>query len=214
MRRLVGLGGDCQVAHHIKRVSPDYEKHFFDWLIIPANTVLMLLDNGFTSIVQEEDLVPDFYEGRLQKVVDVRNNTWLVHDIPEFNHENILQAQEKYAYLGQKFLKMLNDGQPTTFVRRWHSIDGPEDEAVARQILIGLQRYKSDAELIYLHQDTARAPLIDGCYRSAYIPQVPGTWVGDEDAWTDILTRFSTENLCVEDNKLRHKSEERITAND
>ena len=205
MNRLVGLGGDCQVAHHVKRLSPDYEKHFFDWLIVPAETVLRLLDNGFTPILQEDDLEPDIYQDRLQKVVDTRNRTWFVHDFQAFDKENIRNAQEKYSYLGKKFVAMLTDGKPTTFVRRWHQIDGPENEEIARQLLVGLQRYKPDAELIFLHQDKSRPPLIDGSYRSAYIPQVSGDWVGDEDAWTDILTRFSIQNGSEPDDETRYK---------
>ena len=208
MNRLVGLGGDCQVAHHVKRLSPDYEKHFFDWLIVPAETVLALLENGFTSILQEDDLEPDVYQDRLQKVVDKRYRTWFVHDFQAFDQENIRNAQSKYSYLGKKFVAMLADGRPTTFVRRWHQIDGPESEDIARQLLTSLQRHKPNADLIFLHQDENRPPLIDGAYRSAYIPQVSGDWVGDEDAWTDILTRFSSKDYSKPNYGIRYKPNE------
>ena len=208
MNRLVGLGGDCQVAHHVKRLSPNYEKHFFDWLIVPIETVITLLDNGFTSILREEDLEPDIYENRLQKVVDTRNKTWFVHDFQAFDQENIINAQEKYSYLGKKFIAMLADGKPTTFVRRWHQIDGPESEETARRLLSSLQRYKPDAELIFLHQDKNRPPLIDGSYRSAYIPQIAGDWIGDQDIWTDVLTRFSIQNYLEPNYGIRYKTSE------
>lgn len=187
MTRLVGLGGDCQVAYQIRRADPNRERHFFDSLVTPLASLVTLLANRFDRLLEPEWLAPQWKDAELEKVTDGRYDIWHLHEIGRFEPDDVDRLREKYAYLRDKFLALLGDDAPATFVRRWHPIDGVPNQEAARRLLAALQRIKPSAELLYLHDRADWPAVVDGAYRSFYLRPHPSDWRGDNDAWSEIF---------------------------
>ena len=190
--RFISLGGDCQPAQQIRH-NARLTKHFFDWLTVPVSSVTRLVETDFARFLRAEDLVPDQDDRRLYKVIDRFNGMEFSHDFKSFDENNIKAVQARYGYLADKFLSLYDEAEdePPHFIRRWHPIDGPEDESSALVLHDVLIKRIPKAQLLYLHNDEERSAVVRGSYRSIYLPQKSETWEGDHAAWRFILTIFA-----------------------
>ena len=191
--RFISVGGDCQVAHQVLRLRPnDYEKHFFDWMVCPITSATRLIEQNFDHLLHEEDLVPDLNANSLHpyKVVDNFNKIWLLHDYDVFDRDNVDRVKSKYDYLGRKFLSLLSSGDHTCFIRVFHKHDQDTGDLEARKLLKVIQKKSANSSLLYLHQNLEEPDIIDGPFRSTYVPATPGDWKGDDAAWSRVLLDF------------------------
>lgn len=192
MHRLVGLGGECQVAHQIRRLAPDSEAHYFDWLITPLDAAIALIDNQFSQILEQDHLEPEWNGDVLGKVVDTRYGIWYVHDGGMFEPADIDKMQNKYSYLRKKFLAMLADDFNTTFIRSWHPVDPILDIRKGKLLLEKIQKWKPNSRLVFLHKDAELPRTRQGNFLTAYLPPSE-TWMGDNAAWEDLILKFPEE---------------------
>jgi hypothetical protein len=193
MTQFISLGGDCQPAQQIKH-NRGCAKHFFDWIIVPIKTVQQLIESDFTGFGAAADLAPVYHGEHLHSVVESKHNVEFMHDFKTFDAAEIKNFQQKYKYLAEKFLALLSsDSGPVLFIRRWVDVDGPEDETKARKLYQTIQARKPGSYFLYLHNDESRARVIDGFYRSAFLPQSGADWEGDHAAWRELLTVFATQ---------------------
>ena len=192
MARFISLGGDCQVANQIRKHGY-YEKHLFDWVQIPVENIIRLIESDFDRFLCDEDLCPDQSDERLYKVVDTYNKMDFSHDFDAFNEQNIRVVQRRYQYLADKFRSLSTEGVSETpcFIRRWHHVDGPENEEHALQLFRTILSKRPDSKFLYLHNDPSRREMITDRYKSAYLPQISETWEGDHAAWAYLLTEFA-----------------------
>ena len=195
MLRFISLGADCQPAQQIQK-NGRREKHFFDWLSTPINSVIRLIENDFEHYLRLEDLVPDQDRHKLYKVTDKYNQIDFAHDFEAFDERNIKAVQARYEYLADKFRSLFDDAteDPPFFVRRWHPIDGPENEGLALQLHRALRARRHDIRLLYLHNDGSRKEIVLENYRSAFLAQPFEGWEGDSIAWSYLLNEFSTSD--------------------
>lgn len=187
----MGLGGDCQVAHQIGRVFKNREKHFFDWLVIPISTTIRLIEERFAHFLEQPDLHAEYDDGVLMRIRDKWNNTLFMHDFHAFNDEEIKLAQSKYSYLANKFIAALEDGVPKIFIRQWHTMDGDNKDAAARQLLKSIQKYNPDHRLVYIHDNVQMPEILERSYMSIFAQQTPGNWTGPDATWDYIFNTLS-----------------------
>ena len=191
--RFISIGGDCQVAHQVRRLRPnDYEKHFFDWMVCPLTSATRLIEERFEHLLHEEDLVADLNASSPHpyKVVDSFNDIWLLHDYEVFDKENVIRVKAKYNYLAEKFNSLLQNDDRNCFIRVYHKHDKEAGHLEARKLLSVLQGRNPSSRLLYLHQNVDSSDVIDGAFRSTYAPATPGHWQGDDLAWSRILLEF------------------------
>src|ERR1700722_768829 len=130
--QFISLGGDCQVAHHIRRLDPEADKHVFDFLITPAKSIISLIERDFSRFLSIDDLEPRYPEDQDLQFIDKFNGIDVLHDFKTFQKDDVEETREKFLYLAKKFMRTLRSKAPICFVRRWHHIDGPESEYTAR----------------------------------------------------------------------------------
>ena len=195
MLRFISLGADCQPAQQILK-NGLREKHFFDWLSSPIGSVIRLIESDFDRYLRTEDLVPDQDGHKLYKVVDKYNNINFAHDFEAFDEKNIVAVQARYQYLADKFRSLydISAEDAPFFVRRWHPVDGAENEGLALQLYKALRARRQDIQLLYLHNDKSRGEVVLGNYRSAFLPQPTEGWEGDSTAWSYFLNEFPFHN--------------------
>lgn len=191
--RFIGIGGDCQVSHNLKRTQSTYEKHFFDWLVVPSASVINLIETDFKSILIENNLEPLFRGDKLERVTDKQYNIWYMHDFKSLEKSDVENVQQKYRYLADKFMGVLASQEPICFVRRWHPLDGPENDASAEKLLKAIRKKSKKASLLYVHQDGSRPLICKRNFTSVVIKDVVGDWRGDEQAWEKHLSEFKPE---------------------
>ena len=125
-------------------------------------------------------------------MIDTRYHLDFAHDFPALTRTALETVRQTYALRARWFLEFLEDEEPVYFVRRWHPVDGGEDEASALRLFDFLKTLRRDVRLLYLHNDPKRQPsLLDG-YRSIFLKQNrPFNWHGDTNVWQFILNNFT-----------------------
>ena len=100
---VVSVGGDCQPAHQLRRITGLQQAHVFDWLLVRADGVARLLDAGFADWLQPADL--SLQAQPYACVNDARYGAQFLHDFAL--HEDFLQdlarVRAKYEVLVQRW---------------------------------------------------------------------------------------------------------------
>jgi hypothetical protein len=178
--RFVSIGGDCQVAHQIRRYSgePDILS-VFDWLECTLESVAALIDGGFADFFNLDNLLWERREG-LWLVTDQKYSVASWHDFKTQDKEAVAQVCLMLRMLGRRFMDMLRSDAPVVFVRRWIELDGKDAERPAKRLADHLATIKPDSILLFLQNQEPRPPFIEDNYISVFNPNnsIAGNWEG------------------------------------
>lgn len=194
MFQFVSIGGDCQPAAQIRKHRVSTASHFFDWIGIPIQQTIELIENDFEGFLERQNMHPIFAGDGFYGIVDTRYRTDVRHEMEAFKPADIKRIQAMYALRSRWFREMLEPEEPPVyFVRLWGLRDGDENEDDARKLYAALRSRRRDVRLLYLHNDPTRGELIEGAFRSIYLPQTsnPYSWQGDDEAWRYVLKDFA-----------------------
>ena len=187
--RFVSLGSDCQTAAQINGLRNLPARHFFETVGCPIAKTFELLECDFRDLLLPENLLPVYHDEVLNRVIDLRYHLHFVHDFQELSPSEIKAVRDRYELRARWFRELLEpDEEPVYFVRRWHPMDGPEDESLAARLYEFLRSSRRDIRFLYLHNDPSRPERASGAYRSAYLaPPANPSWTGNNQAWRRAL---------------------------
>lgn len=173
-KQIISLGYFCAPAMEFQRICRRQASFPFDWLMTPdLRTVIALIENGFTGLLDREQLFqfakyPQYYK-------NVALDIDLYHDISPFKP---LDAQldavtEKYARRIARFYEAIKT--PTLFCRYLTESDLPYVLENYDKILQTLQRYGPQNQIVFvINEDLLTEPTDLPIYR---VPKDPGDTV-------------------------------------
>ncbi|MES2529845.1 MAG: DUF1796 family putative cysteine peptidase [Pseudomonadota bacterium] len=179
---VVSVGGDCQPAHQIRRITGRDEAHVFDWLLIRAAGVARLVASDFDGFL-DDDAALSLHVSPYAHVADAHSGAHLLHDfplVPGF----LLHAdavRRKYAFLVARWRLLVAAPGPVLFV--WLGSEGRDAVAPLAEAL-RQQRAGRPFHLLALRSDAAepdwRLPDVSNRFLRQPAPYV---WTGDDAAW-------------------------------
>ena len=128
---IISLGGNCEVAYHIRRRFSLESAHIFDWWITPFAGLIELVNHDFEGLLSSEmlrrDRVAIFCERygiHHHHDFDRDADAWVILDRVD---AQIPALNTKYAALAAR-LKVACDKKRVLFVRSWREIlhEGPD----------------------------------------------------------------------------------------
>ncbi|MDB5829828.1 MAG: putative papain-like cysteine peptidase [Variovorax sp.] len=179
---VVSVGGDCQPAHQIRRVTGHEEAHFFDWLQLRAEGVARLVEedfDGFLGDARELALVREPYA----YVCESRYGARLLHDLPLTDdflaHAEV--ARQKYAFLAQRWRDLMDSGSAVLFV--WCGDEG-RDAIFRLAAALRRRREGRPFHLLALRSDLQEPGWLLPDVSNRFLRQPePYAWTGDDAAW-------------------------------
>lgn len=179
---VVSVGGDCQPAHQIRRITGRDEAHFFDWLQIRAEGAARLVDEnfeGFLGDARELALVRAPY----LHVRESRYGALLLHDLPLADDflAHVDAARQKYAFLAQRWRDVMASEAAVLFVwcgNEGSDAIGPLADALRRR------RERRPFHLLALRSDLQEPDWSLPNVSNRFLRQPePYVWTGDDAAW-------------------------------
>lgn len=179
--RFVSLGGDCQPAYHIRRMTGRQTPAFFDWLTTPIGQVVPLIESGFADVFAEERLTWNTNQHGWT-AIDPRWGLVSRHNFTSREPDHVAAQIRKIRWTGRIFLEQVeNDGTPVVFVRRWDGVDGTRGEADAMNVHAWLRGRLARCVFLYLQPHVECAPRAEGAFLTCYSPPTrDGKWQGDD----------------------------------
>jgi hypothetical protein len=123
--RVIGLGGNCEVAEHLRRYVGSDRASIMDWWVTPLSSLPKLLDERFANLCRPENM-------RLvaggKSVMCVHYGIAHHHDFPRREDLTIdlstidfqtALLREKYSMLADRFINDCAGHQRVLFVRSW-----------------------------------------------------------------------------------------------
>jgi hypothetical protein len=174
----ISVGGDCQPAYHIRRLTGGVSKScFFDWIYSEPQSVRTLIKSNFCRVLEPAFLEWDF-SGTKPRLWDRLNGLQFEHQLKGTDEASIALVRRNYSLLGRHFMEDLKASRPICFVRRVHEWDGPnavaETEALAEELLA----LRGDAVFLTLRQKRGREASISGRYIDSFNWQFFESWHG------------------------------------
>lgn len=167
----ISLGKTCQSRYNISRTlyknkygnddgfyvndknNKDYGTFFFDWNITPINSVVSILRNQFSGVLEIENLCIKKLNNGKQTVLDDRYGCSYPHAFPETREGNCTYeslrksygaVKEKYNYLIEKTVNTLLSNQVILFV-----LTGNHAEEEVLELCIALEFYTSNYKILF-----------------------------------------------------------------
>jgi hypothetical protein len=218
----VSLGYSCEVKYQLSRVlyerrhpqgheddfrrslmTPElgqqsFERHVFDWQIVPFEAVLGYLEADFQGVFEREDL-----QAINNDVEHRRLKTRHPHDFHPLDgvldeqaiDRGYAAARSKFEHLAAKFRRLLNTPGPHLYVFRQIRI---YDDAVRLLQLLSARNPQHQPKLLFVDaegQDQTLTALEGEVFRG-WLPLQPDKpdhrrWEGDDAGWTRILAPFN-----------------------
>lgn len=178
---VVSVGGDCQPAHQIRRITGLHHAQVFDWLLVRADGVARLLEADFDGWLAPGTLILE--TAPYAHVRDARYGVHFLHDFalqPGFL-DGLPQVRAKYEALVQRWRQLMAADAAVLFV--WKGDEGAS--AVAR-LAQALQRARGGRpwHLLALRSDVEEAPWRRPGISNRFLRQPePYAWTGDDAAW-------------------------------
>jgi hypothetical protein len=175
----ISVGGDCQPAYHIRRLTGVPRSRFFDWIYSEPKSVRTLIKSNFCRILEPTFLEWDF-SGTKPKLWDRLNGLQFEHQLKGTDEASVALVRRNYSLLGRHFMEDLKGSRPICFIRRMHEWDGPnavaETEALAEELLA----LREDAVFLTLRQKRGREASISGRYIDSFNWQFFESWRGSD----------------------------------
>lgn len=212
--KIIGFGGNCEVAEHIRRYTGEKRANIMDWWITPMGSLSRLLDERFANLMRLENM--KVINGGMT-VMCTHYGIAHHHDFPRLANKRIDVAtipqtvqdmQGKYEMLRERFLADCDGRQRVLFVRTWRdTLAVPSNQ----QAMDDVQQYDFDGVIA----DIARAfPHLDftvlfvnyGVHRSAHPRALfhnisdkgdSKNWAGSPGGWDEMFERFVGSRLVA-----------------
>jgi Putative papain-like cysteine peptidase (DUF1796) len=123
--KVIGLGGNCEVAEHLRRYLGTDRANIMDWWVTPLTSVPKLLDERFSNLARPENMrLVANDKSVMCRYYGIAHH----HDFPRREDTTIdgsmIESQahllrEKYAMLADRFVKDCAGHQRVLFVRSW-----------------------------------------------------------------------------------------------
>lgn len=178
---VVSVGGDCQPAYQIRRITGRHEAHVFDWLLVRAEGVAQLIDSGFEGWLQTPALSLE-----AQPYAHVRDAAYNVHFLHDFPLAPGFEAEAgrvraKYEVLVHRWRMLLASEAAVLFV--WKGDEGREAVAPIAEAL-RRARGRRPFRLLALRSDLEEPDWQMPDVTNRFLRQpVPYDWTGDDAAW-------------------------------
>ncbi|CAN5715132.1 hypothetical protein BH11PSE13_BH11PSE13_11000 [soil metagenome] len=179
---VVSVGGDCQPAHQIRRITGHDEAHFFDWLMIGAEGAARLIEedfDGFLGDARELALIRVPHAS----VRESRYGARLLHDLPLTDDfpTHIETVRQKYAFLTRRWRLLMAAEAAVLYV--WSGNEGRE--SIARlAAALRRQRGGRSFHLLALRSDVQEPDWLLPDVSNRFLRQPdPYAWTGDDAAW-------------------------------
>jgi hypothetical protein len=205
--KVIGLGGNCEVAEHLRRYTGLEQANIMDWWVTPLTAIPKLLDERFVNIGRPENM--RLVAGR-KSVMCLHYGIAHHHDFPRCDDLTIdesiipshsVELQQKYAMLAQRFINDCSSGQTILFVRSWRDrLEIPQTQHAIDDIV----RYDFDGTIAAIERNF---PALDfsilfvnyGIHTSAHPRALfhniedkgdGGGWSGSPGGWNDMFDRY------------------------
>ena len=191
-RRIVSLGGVCEVAYQIKLHTDKQDADYFDWLITPFDALIEAVRNDFRDFFKLQDLK---IHSSNKCIVNVATGVYYFHDFPLDENRSVLldfevyydNARSKFTHLMNKFLSLgLFDGQ-VVFVRRELTLSAAETLCETLESKFPKLNFK----LICVNSDNS------GCFQAPSnrieritVPRSGKNGLGESESWCQELKRI------------------------
>lgn len=190
----VGLGYHCESTHQIRRITGDERAHFFDWLDLDFESVLALLDTDFRDVLLPGSAEP-FSEGLCAH--DRGTGIRFFHEFTPQPGQPLAQAdieaqiatvRAKFAYLADRWREQTGSPERVLYVHH-DAFDELADSDLRRLHRLLTRRHPGHRfALLWLRRTPpdSVAALPPGVVWDT-VPEVPGHWQGDDDAWDRVF---------------------------
>jgi hypothetical protein len=192
-KHYISLGSYCETAFQIRRRRNVTQAHFFDWLVTPLESLMLVLENDFEGVFERENIHPT-KDG--QSVVDTSNGLLFHHEFTR-NDQGLVTEE----VIGREY--RIKQAKVQFLIDRWREIAGGSDpvlyvflgDGAPSQIqdLRNLIRRKYPAlDFRLLWARRPGSPGFDneseGIIQTVVVPAVvpPGSpiqWQGDDASW-------------------------------
>ncbi len=184
---VVGVGGDCQPAYQIRRITGRHEAHVFDWLLLGARSAARLIANDFEGWLAPQTL--SLQSTPFAHVREAAYGVRFLHDFPLdpgfMAHAGAVRS--KYLALAERWRMLLASEAAVLFV--WHGCEGREAVAVLADALRGA-RAGRPFRLLALRTDLAEADWALPDVSNRFLAQPAcAPWSGDDAAWDGLFGR-------------------------
>lgn len=189
--KFVSVGGNCQPAVHIRRISGEQEiPYVFDWLECGIEAVSTLVRTEFAGFFSPTALTFESVDGALE-ATDQTSGIISRHNFKSEDREHVEPVVLSLRLMGKRFMQLLRNDEPVIFVRRWIEKDGDRREEAARRLHELLQSYKPGCGFLYLQEHTMRSPIVDGNHVVAFNPRTTSVddWEGYEQIYNSVFRR-------------------------
>ena len=185
MRHLISLGSRCDVAFQLRMHSGENVAHFFDWLVVPPESLPKIFNRKF-DVFAPEHLERGAGAGTNPEITDVITGVSFFHQFPlyagKFLPEFLIDYPSfiaKFRHLAKRF-EYYARSHPVTFVRRTVSPQEAEQiENAFFELFPG-----ADAQFLYINNHEKHFVSKHG--HSRYLPNTRDT-MGDPVAWSRML---------------------------
>lgn len=191
---VISLGNYCETAYQIRRLTGNEKAYFFDWLVTPADGLIIALESDFRQVFLRQNL--ELWHGG-ESIIDTATNILFHHDFsrdvngkisPETIDVEYPERRRKIEFLIERWNNDLREGT-TLFV--WAD---NVSECTFSRVACALKRQFPAAFhhfLLILSPDTPRfsTELGENVTLGPAIAAPPGPemWKGVDKAWDDTL---------------------------
>lgn len=206
--RVIGLGGNCEVAQHIRRHFETDHAHIFDWWITPFQGAVTLLASDFKGLFGSEDMT---VVGDRLAVKCRRTGVIFHHDFPRDAQELVIREEieprlpelrAKYDALRRRLDAACEGDATVLFVRSWreifhappsypqHLIDGVPDYDFRRLIETIERRYrKLDFRVLFVNYGPQRIEHPRAIFDNVADKGDTVDWSGSPGGWSELFDR-------------------------
>lgn len=180
-KHIISLGWNCTPAIQIRRAFKIEKAHFFDWLGLPLDSLVVLLKKGPLTLFEKDKI--EVVEQSMEFVHCVHKslNVPIYHDFKEKDLSDFDNVLSKYRFLKTRWDETLADGN-ILFVRFGDNEDGVVLRDTLREIYPNL-----DFHLLVLSRTPTEAEEGITFKHDAFDPPCPG----NNDVWDRLLSDYA-----------------------
>jgi len=178
----LSMGGDCQPAHHVRRLTNVSTAGVFDWLITPIRSIIPMIETHFEDSFEHNQMswleVDDGWH-----VTDERYGVICMHHFKSRDEQHINTIVSDIRRRGLRLIERLKARKPLVFVRRWHTLDVDAGVDEALKLHRFLHSHNANSVFLYLQSQSDLPPHTDGNFLICHNPQFSEEWTGDSSLY-------------------------------
>ena len=177
--RFISLGGDCQPAHNLLRLTAARMPMFFDCIGTPLRSIVPLIESRFEDAFEPDALT--WKRGDPWTVTDERYGLEAPHLFRECGDGHVRARVRAIRKSGEAFLNAILDPDPIVFVRRWYpAVDVGTYDDDEEEVQKALTAIHPRCIFLRLRDFGVGAPVIRGNILTCFNPPTAPPWTGDD----------------------------------